>query len=540
LPEKAEGGNIMTKLENNIASILERIRPKLAESSYELRKAIFDQLIRMASKMSISEPCQELYDAFYRDDHGSKQRKSMHCQIIKMLDFEAGTQCITVDGVFYNELPLPSEVEAEAFASSCTFPLPEQTDIGILIAIAALEMKPLKLSASTMGQYHYAWREIRAWFFITSNMAYHYDLIERYLRDNDSKRHTGEIKEWKWKIQRKAICVLKEVSITGHFQWKNISCYKFDFADEQLEAVHQEYITHLNSENLSASTIDIRNYVFRKAFSHGDINDILKMNMLTGQDIQKIVKEFSRTCSLGSLSTIIPIFRSIINYLYKGSYIKNDYSGIILKPFYQRNNVAGYISQEDEDRLHKHLEDEPLRNRAIMLLGLKLGLRNKDICCLTLRDIDWKNDLIRLNQHKNGKPLILPLTAEVGNALMDYLLKERPTSRVTDTSVFLRRQAPYRGIQKTYHTCRMVIDHLGIVPVNGTGRGTHLLRYTFVNRLLKVETPHQVITDALGHTTKESDKNYITMEASMLRQCAIGLNLIGKKHWKEGDCNENT
>mgnify|MGYP002411781016 CR=1 FL=1 len=66
------------------------------------------------------------------------------------------------------------------------------------------------------------------------------------------------------------------------------------------------------------------------------------------------------------------------------------------------------------------------------------------------------------------------------------------------------------------------------------------MRYTFVNRLLKAETPHQVITDALGHTTKEADKNYISMEASMLRQCAISLNLIGKKHWKEGDCNENT
>ena len=530
----------MTKLEKSITTVLERIRPKLADSSYEIRRETFDQLIRMANEMGISEPCQALYDAFYKDDRGSKQRKSMHCLILKMLDFEAGTQCITVDGFFYNELPLPSEVEAEAFASLCTFPLPEQTDIGMLIAIAALEMKPLRLSASTMGQYHHVWREIRAWFFKTSNMVYQYDLLEEYLMDKDSKRHAGEIKNWKWKIQRKAVYVLKEVAITGHFQWKHISCYTLDFADEQLESVHQEYVAHLKSENLSAATIEIRNYVFRKALSHGNITSIYGLNLLTGQDVQEIVKEFSRICCLGSLSTIIPIFRSIIRYLYKGRYIRNDYSGIILKPFHQRNNVAGYISQEDEDHLYKQLKEEPLRNRAITLLGLKLGLRNKDICCLTLRDIDWKNDLIRLNQHKNGKPLILPLTSEVGNALMDYILNERPPIRVADSNVFLRRQAPYIGIRKTYHACRLVIDHAGIVPVNGRGRGTHLLRYTFVNRLLEAETPHQVITDALGHTTKESDKNYISMEASMLRQCAIGLNLIGKKHWKEGDCNEIT
>ena len=530
----------MTKLEEHISTILNRIRPTLTNSSYKCRRWTFDQLIQMAREMGLSEPCQELYDAFYKDDHGSRHRKSTHCRILKMLDLEAGTQCITGDGFFYNELPLPSEEEAKAFASTCIFPVPEQTDIGMLIAIAALEMKPLQLSASTMGQYQHVWREVRAWFFKTSNTAYRHDLLEQYLMDKDYKRHTGEIKDWKWKIQRKAIYVLQEVAITGHFQWKHISCHKLDFADELLEAVRQKYIAHLKSKNLSTATVEIRDYVFRKAFSHGNIDNINQLNSLTGQDVQEIVKEFSRICCLDSLSTIIPIFRNIISYLYKEGHIGNDYSGIILKPFHQRNNVAGYISKKDEDNLYKQLEEEPLRDRAIMLLGLKLGLRNKDICCLTLHDIDWENDLIRLNQHKNGKPLILPLTPEIGNALMDYILNERPSIRIADSNVFLRRRAPYIGIKKAYIACRRVIDHAEIVPVNGTGRGTHLLRYTFVNRLLEAETPHQVITDALGHTTKESDKNYISMEESMLRQCAIGLNLIGKKLWKEGDGNENT
>ncbi len=530
----------MRKLEESITTILERIRPKLADASYEQRRETFDQLIRMASEMGISEPCQELYDAFCKDDHGSRQRKSMHCQILKMLDFEVGTQGTTANGLFLNEIPLPSEMEAKTFASQCTFPLSEQTDIGMLIAIAALEMKSFQLSSSTMGQYQHAWREIKAWFFKTNNMAYRFDLIERYLMDNDSKRDAGEIKNWKWKILRKSAYVLKEVAITGHFQWKNISSYKLDFDDVQLEVVHQEYIAYLKSENLSAATIEIRSYVFRKALSSGNINSTYRLRMLTGQNIQEIVKGFLQTFCLDSLSTIIPIFKSIVRYLYKERHISNDFSGIILKPFYQRNNVAAYISQKDENLLYKQLQEEPLRNRAITLLGLKLGLRNKDICCLKLHDIDWENDLIRLNQHKNGKPLILPLTSTVGNALMDYILKERPSVRVADSNVFLRRQAPYVGIRKAYKICRQIIDHAGIVPVNGTGKGTHLLRYTFVNRLLEAETPHQVITDALGHTTKEADKNYISMEASMLRQCAIGLNLIGKKHWKEGDCNENT
>ena len=54
------------------------------------------------------------------------------------------------------------------------------------------------------------------------------------------------------------------------------------------------------------------------------------------------------------------------------------------------------------------------------------------------------------------------------------------------------------------------------------------------NRLLRDEVPHQVITDALGHVSKESDKPYIPMEEYMLRQCAIGLEQIGIKSWEGG------
>jgi len=56
----------MTKLEESISTILERIRPKLADSSYELRRVTFDQLIRMASEMGISEPVRNFIMLFTR------------------------------------------------------------------------------------------------------------------------------------------------------------------------------------------------------------------------------------------------------------------------------------------------------------------------------------------------------------------------------------------------------------------------------------------------------------------------------------------
>jgi integrase len=307
-----------------------------------------------------------------------------------------------------------------------------------------------------------------------------------------------------------------------------------------LEAIRQQFLMHLKEKNLSSATIELRDYVFRCAMAYGNIQSAEQLYDISYQDIQGIVKSFSGVCSVSSLSTVIPIFSGIIRSLCEAGLIRYDHSGIILKPFHQRDNVAGYIAQKDEDRLYRQLNESPLRNRAIVLLGLKLGLRNKDICELRLQDIDWKHELIRLNQHKNGQPLVLPLTTEVGNALSGYILDERPAVKDASSKLFLRKEAPYLGLNKVYHVFREIVDNAGIIPVNRTSRGSHLLRYTLVNRLLEAETPHQVITETLGHASKDSDKEYISMEADMLRQCSIGLGLIGKKVWEGGATNENT
>ena len=86
------------------------------------------------------------------------------------------------------------------------------------------------------------------------------------------------------------------------------------------------------------------------------------------------------------------------------------------------------------------MEEAPLRTKAMMRLGLRLGLRDIDICCLRFSQIDWKNDQIILEQEKTGVTIYLPLLEDVGNAIMDYILNERPTEAKKNPYVFVRRQ----------------------------------------------------------------------------------------------------
>ena len=60
---------------------------------------------------------------------------------------------------------------------------------------------------------------------------------------------------------------------------------------------------------------------------------------------------------------------------------------------------------------------------------------------LKFSDIDWDNDLIKLRIQKTGKTIELPLLADVGNAIIDYLRYGRPAS--TSQNIFLSSRAPY-------------------------------------------------------------------------------------------------
>lgn len=117
---------------------------------------------------------------------------------------------------------------------------------------------------------------------------------------------------------------------------------------------------------------------------------------------------------------------------------------------------------------------------------------------------------------------------------MDYILDERPKRTDRYPYVFLRKQAPYNKLITVYPICSKLLGFLEINPINGTTRGVHLFRYSMVHNLLVAKVPYQVITDALGHTSKEADKPYLSMDESMLRMCALDLSIIGKVSWKEG------
>ncbi len=87
------------------------------------------------------------------------------------------------------------------------------------------------------------------------------------------------------------------------------------------------------------------------------------------------------------------------------------------------------------------------RNYAMTLLASRLGLRASDIANLKFGEIDWDNNLLTITMQKTRKVVQLPLLAEVGNSIADYLKNGRPKSSLDQ--VFLSSRAPYTGATKS-------------------------------------------------------------------------------------------
>jgi integrase len=475
----------MTELEKNINTVLQQLKPELAAETWVSRRRYFNQMLKIANSLNISEPCQKLYDAYVADDNGSKERRDQHIRCVKLLDAVADTNARDERGVLYNETILPGKGEVQEYFQNLTYPLAEGVSIDYIIVKAELEMQYLGLSKSTIGQYRHAWTDIRRYFYINGSTDYDKILMQRFLHEIDFNRQNGSMYEWTWKINRKAAHVLLEVADTGRFRWgcikRNISC-----TDVKIEPIRDLYLTSLRQRNLSKSTIGLHDYVFRKTMIYVEARTQNDLMSLAPEKVQLAIRSFSNLCNNRSMATIIPILRSLFTFL----------------------------------------------------LAIKLGVRDCDICNLTFQDIDWHNDIIQLNQKKTGKPLILPLLPDVGNALMEYILNERPKRDDRYPYIFLREQAPYNKLTSAYPICSKLLCKVNIQPENGGTRGVHLFRYTMVHRLLAAKIPHQIITNAIGHISKESDKPYLSMEESMLRMCALDLSVIGSVSWKGDSCNE--
>jgi site-specific recombinase XerD len=177
-------------------------------------------------------------------------------------------------------------------------------------------------------------------------------------------------------------------------------------------------------------------------------------------------------------------------------------------------------SWEQIQRLIANLNTERpshIRNRAIILLLAVYGLRIGEVCRLTLDDLDWVNEKIRVRRLKNRRIQEYPLTAEVGNAILKYLQKVRPKG--TGRVLFLRLRTPH-GPMTTHGASSCIAVHIRALGCRLPHFGPHCLRHACATHLLDEGFSLKEIGDHLGHRSPRSTQIYAKVERRKLVQVA--------------------
>ena len=157
------------------------------------------------------------------------------------------------------------------------------------------------------------------------------------------------------------------------------------------------------------------------------------------------------------------------------------------------------------------------RNRAILLLLARLGLRAGDIRQLRLSDIDWHGAWIHVSG-KSRRLTRLPLTQEVGDALVAYLQDGRPAAQ-TD-AVFVGCRAPFRAFAPGVLPL-LVGRALNRAGVARPSRGAaHLFRHSVATSMLRHGASLQDIGTLLRHQSIETTQIYAKVDVLALRQIA--------------------
>ena len=172
------------------------------------------------------------------------------------------------------------------------------------------------------------------------------------------------------------------------------------------------------------------------------------------------------------------------------------------------------------------------RNYAMLLLASRLGLRASDIANLQFSNIDWDNNLITLVMKKTGKLIELPLLAEIGNAIIEYLQDGRPQSKLQH--VFLSSKAPYVAATSVMvgTAINTIICKSGI-NITGKHHGPHSLRHSLASKMLTNGTAMPVISESLGHRSSESTRSYLKIDIKSLQQCALPVPPISEDFYKQ-------
>jgi site-specific recombinase XerD len=219
---------------------------------------------------------------------------------------------------------------------------------------------------------------------------------------------------------------------------------------------------------------------------------------LTLAEVTEFMVRHSRRLAVGTAKTLAAGLRSFLGYLYLQGLTDRQLAQAVPAPRSPRGAglprwlssaelVALLAASDETSELRR-------RDRAILVVLVRLGLRAAEVAGLSLDDIDWRAGEIIVSG-KGARTERLPLPVDVGEALVDYL--EHGRSKTDCRALFLRVDTPL-GLAPggVAGVVRRACVRAGMTSV-----GPHRLRHSAATAMLRAGAS----LDEVGQVLRQRD-----------------------------------
>lgn len=391
-----------------------------------------------------------------------------------------------------------------------------------LMTDAAAEMKRLGYTEKSLKHYWTVWKRYLKFTSIDrierSDMDTFLKKMYSYVEGGDTTRY-----------QRTAIRALNVLEYFAEYRkiYIRFPVTAPTNVETPFDSILSAFISTLKECGYAKATIHTHERVVNRFLHFLKYEGLASINKLDEKHISRFMLEI--TGHRGKISYESGSLRKFFRYLHHEGFVEKDYSLFIpaSNRLRCREHLPTVWEKDDVSRILKCIDTgNPVgkRDYAMILLAIRLGLRGSDIKNLRFSDINWEADTITITQVKTKEQVIFPLLADVGKALLDYLMNSRPISN--EPYIFLALRAPYNPLPSENHLHQVLNKYIirsGISITADKSHGMHSMRHTLASRLLKQGTPLPVISGILGHRDSNATAEYLRVDTEQLRSCTLML-----------------
>lgn len=236
-------------------------------------------------------------------------------------------------------------------------------------------------------------------------------------------------------------------------------------------------------------------------------------SMYTPLMIRRFMTACWRKQSPWNIDTLARVLRHFIAFLSVRGLCDLDLEGAVPRIRINRSAPPPFVLTSKDFKRTLRVVRDSLRDRAMLLLMFRLGLRGSDVAGLRLDDVRWRDSTV-LVSGKNKREELLPLPQDVGDALLAYLRDERPQS--DSARAFLRKRAPHTPIDPSA-VIMMRITAMKKAGIQLPESRAHIIRHSVATDILRTKVPLSALQQLLRHRRISTTGTYCHVDQAVLR-----------------------